>query len=178
MRNDDLYNSKIEEEIIKWLEDNIFSDDFLEDNYFQENNTIYEIDLGLYDSFLEAAIHCPSYAKFSPRELNDSILNACQSQNLSELSYCFNVNVHDNSYRTVGLNGIYSFVEYCRKLHPLYDILSNNRAREGGESYTGLLGIKKDWMITFTLEGDNRFIIRAHGSEEFCKQVLDNLALL
>ncbi|TYQ15419.1 UNVERIFIED_CONTAM: hypothetical protein Cloal_1866 [Acetivibrio alkalicellulosi] len=166
-------------EIVKWLENNIFLNGFLEDNYFEANCVVYDSDLSLYDSILEAVIHCPSYARFSARELNDSILNACQILNLSTIGNCFIVYVHDNDVRIVEVKEEYDLTECGRKLYPLYSLLSMNRSKEGGVTYAGLLGYKKEWMITFTLEGEgeSRITIKSHGSEELCKLVLKNLKI-
>jgi hypothetical protein len=158
----------------KWLEDVIFPIDFLEDRHFEAINVLCEINLEEYHSLMEAIIHNSAKANFSSKQLNDSIYECCSTMDLNKGCFYFNVNIHDNIGRDIESIGKYNLLKYeSTPLFPLYYLLTENRALEGGTSYTGLFGRNMDWMLTF--EYGNEIIIRIHGSKEFCNLVSSKL---
>ncbi|PFW90680.1 hypothetical protein COL32_10475 [Bacillus pseudomycoides] len=162
-------------EITEWLEKYIFPIDFLEDCYFDVNTILYSVNLAKHHTIVCSIVHNSEPATFSPEELNAAILEGCRKIGLNEGCYYFNVNVHDNIARVVESIGSYSLkrAEKNYALFPLYYLLTENRAVEGGTSYTGLIGRNKDWMLTIEFATKINFIV--HGSKEFCDVVYQAL---
>ncbi|MDM5190705.1 hypothetical protein QUF99_26260 [Bacillus sp. DX4.1] len=158
-------------EITEWLEKYIFPIDFLEDCYFGVNTILYSVNLAKHHTTFYSIVHNSKPATFSPDELNTVILEGCRKTGLNEGCYYFNVNIHDNIAREVESIGTYSLkrADKSYALFPLYYLLTENRAVEGGTSYTGLIGRNKDWMLT--IEFKKEIIFRVHGSKEFCDVV-------
>lgn len=159
-------------EIEKWLEQYIFPEDFLEDNYFDVNKVLYSVDLRGHFTTIHSIIHNCHPAKFSREDLNMALLKGCRTIGLDKRCNYFNVNVHDNVSRIVESIGGYNLDSQEDKrllLFPLYFLLTENRAEEGGTSYTGLIGKAKDWMLSIEYELD--IIIKIHGNQDFCDLV-------
>ncbi|MED4729908.1 hypothetical protein P9597_17505 [Aneurinibacillus migulanus] len=142
-------------QLAEWLEKYIFPNDFLEDKYFESYTVLYSADLKRYFTLFQSIVHNPKPATFSPEDVNDALLKACNILNVNEGCRYFNVNVHDNIARTIDSIGKYSLKRHdTPALFPLYYLLTENRAKEGGTSYTGLIGKNKDWMITIEFENE------------------------
>ena len=65
-------------EIRKWLEQYIFPNDFLEDNFFNTSTVLYSVDLNNHLTFFHSVVHNLKPAKFSPEDLNESLLEGCR----------------------------------------------------------------------------------------------------
>ncbi|MFZ7942593.1 hypothetical protein [Neobacillus sp. 19] len=155
----------------EWLEKYIFPNDFLEDNFFNSSIVIYSVDLSNHYTLFHSLVHNQKAAKFSPEDLTNAILKGCRKFRLNEGCYYFNVNVHDNIKRETDSIGNYSLKRQNEKntLFPLYYLLTENRAKEGGTSYTGLIGMNKEWMLS--IEFENKIIFKVHGKVAFCEFV-------
>ncbi|MBS7531841.1 hypothetical protein IC619_015315 [Hazenella sp. IB182353] len=174
---DELDNEQ-SKKIKEWLEEHIFPEDYLEnyleDDHFDTEKVLYHTKLRTGYVFVDSIVHNPNTAKFSPKDLNDTILKACRQLNLNEGCHYFNVNIHCGIARIAEVVGNYS-LKRCGDdpLFPLYWLLTENPPDQGGTGYTGLLGLNKNWMLTF--EFDSEITFRIHGTSEFCELVSKQL---
>jgi hypothetical protein len=157
--------------IRKWLEQYIFPNDFLEENFFNTSTVLYSVDLNNHLTLFHSVVHNLKPAIFSPEDLNESLLEGCRMFGINEGCNYFNVNVHDNISRVIESIGTYSLKRQDKTsiLFPLYYLLTENTAGEGGTSYTGLIGKDKEWMLS--IEFENEIIFKVHGNEKFCNFV-------
>jgi hypothetical protein len=168
-------NNEDSKEIKIWLEQFIFPNDFIEDNFFYSNIILYSVDLRDHHTLFYSIVHNPQPAKFSPKDINEALLEGCRMFGLNEGCNYFNVNVHDNFAYEIESVGQYSLKRQddTSVLFPLYYLLTENRAHEGGTSYTGLLGKNKEWM--FSIEFGTEIVFKVHGNKEFCEFVYGQL---
>jgi hypothetical protein len=158
-----------------WLKQNIFPNDFLEDNFFYTNRILYSADLRGHHTLFYSIVHNPHPANFSPKDINDALLKGCSMFGINEGCNYFNVNIHDNFASEIESIGKYSLKRQddTSVLFPLYYLLTENRAQEGGTSYTGLLGKNKEWM--FSIEFGTEINYKVHGNIEFCNFVHEQI---
>jgi hypothetical protein len=168
-------NNEESREIGLWLKQNIFPEDFLVDNYFYTYRILYSLDLSEHHTLFYTIVHNPKPANFSPQNINEALLIGCNKLGLNEGCNYFNVNVDDNFASEIESIGKYSLKRQddTSVLFPLYYLLTENRAQEGGTSYTGLLGKNKEWM--FSIELGTEIIYKVHGNKEFCNFVHEQL---
>ncbi|SFS52847.1 hypothetical protein [Marininema halotolerans] len=163
------------EEIKVWLKRHIFPEDSLEDQYFQTNKVLYQLNFNTFYNPMEAIIHNHHPAPFSSKELNDAIRQACIDLELIEGCHFFKVIVHDGFGSMTDTVGHYS-LKRCGSfpLSPLYQHLNEDIVNGGEAGCTGLLGVNKDWMLT--IEDGGEITFRIHGTPEFCDRVTRSIS--
>lgn len=165
------------EEFESWLRDNLFPDDFFNENYFEENLVLFSRPGGFE---IESFIHCQHQAAaFSRQELFQAVMDACEQHQFSCHTIRFHVNIHDNCawvlewWDTLRCPE-YPLPEFKRDaLNYAYYFLQYRPAQEGGTTYVGLLGRSKDWLLLF----DNSIQISFHGAKSLCDTLKTKLHL-
>lgn len=160
--------------LVEWLPAYLFPEGFFDRNAFPSYRVLAR--RTLHWPLLEGILHETQIpVRFTRADLYREVMKACGLLKLTRSGSWFQFNVHDNCNPI--LEGLGEYPSPLKaKIVPLlnlYSLLEEKPAEQGGTSYTGLLGVNRDWLLLF--ERENEFVISVHGPHLFTDMVWQEL---